>query len=109
MSARIAQLPEFEAGTSVSICAIEKSLSYYEKFDFVRTDQVWKDTDGREHPIAVMTLNPYLIRMARRYLELVRVPVPDLRGLPPENALSTAEAREAHLAEKAQPAGVYEH
>lgn len=80
---RVAQLPLIEKDTFIQICAVQRSLPYYQKLGFEVRAETWKDGEGREHPIALMAVNTFLIYCSRQYLQKMDVPCPDLRGTQP--------------------------
>lgn len=83
MFGRLAQLPVIGGDTTVAICTVKKARSYYEQFDFKVLPDPWKDSKGGEHPMAALCVNAYIICAARRYLETLGIPFPDLRHIPP--------------------------
>jgi [ribosomal protein S18]-alanine N-acetyltransferase len=85
--ARVAQLPFIESDTWIQICAVQKSLPYYEKLDFVVVTETWKDADEQDHPIAQMTVNAFLIYRSQQYLQKVGVSYPDRRAIQPEGLI----------------------
>lgn len=90
--ARVAQLPLIKTETCVQIATVKRAMSYYEQFAFQSSGLSWKDSKGVEHPHATLCLNAYIIAMARRYLETLGVPFPDLRDEPPTNPQLVREA-----------------
>ena len=80
---RVAQLPLIEKDTLIQICAVQRSLPYYQKLGFTMCAETWKDEEGHEHPIALLAVNSFLIYRSQQYLQKVDVPCPDLRGTQP--------------------------
>lgn len=79
--ARLAMLPIIQAATCIHICAVQKSLPYYQKLGFAEISENWVDNQGNSHPNAMLSVNAFLIGCAWQYLEKTGIPFPDLRPL----------------------------
>ncbi len=101
----IAQLPLIEGPTVLQAFPNKRILGYFKRYGFEKAAEGWKDPTGKEHDYVMQSVNSDIINAARRYLQAVKVPFPDLSHLPPIHQ----HLVDAAVAAKDSSISVYEH